>query len=43
MPHLIVNGIHWTRFWWYTPDNGWPTTETDVLGGLLYINLIIMT
>lgn len=33
LPRLIVDGVHWTRFWWYTPDSGWPTTETDVLGG----------
>jgi len=31
--HIRVEGIRWTRFWWYNPANGWPTGETDVLGG----------
>ena len=34
LPHLIVDGARWTRFWWYTPVSGWPNTETDVLGGI---------
>ena len=32
--HIIVEGVRWTKFWWYTPVDGWPTAETDVLGGL---------
>ena len=31
--HIRVEGVRWTRFWWYSPANGWPTGETDVLGG----------
>ena len=33
-PHIFIDGVHWTRFWWYTPTNGWPARVTDVLGGL---------
>ena len=32
--HVNVDGVRWTKFWWYTPADGWPTGETDVLGGL---------
>ena len=32
--HVNVDGVRWTKFWWYTPANGWPTVETDVLGDL---------
>ena len=32
--NIIVEGVRWTKFWWYTPVDGWPTWETDVLGGL---------
>lgn len=32
--HVNVDGVRWTKFWWYTPADGWPSGETDVLGGL---------
>lgn len=34
--HIIVDGVRWTRFWWYE-GTGWPTNETDVLGGKLHL------
>ena len=50
--HIRVEGVRWTRFWWYSPANGWPTGETDILGGkymciyiaiatLVYCNLLL--
>lgn len=30
--HIRVEGVRWTRFWWYNPSNGWPSSESDVLG-----------
>ena len=31
---ITVDGVRWTRFWWYQ-GTGWPTNETDALGGKL--------
>ena len=40
--HIRVEGVRWTRFWWYNPINGWPSSEADVLGGKLYCTMAFL-
>ena len=32
-PIRMENGESWRPFWWYNATGGWPSQETDTLGG----------
>ena len=39
--HITVDGVRWTRFWWYE-GTGWPSNETDALGGKLDLVCLLL-